>query len=108
MRKIRYYYPCSGRIAEIDVFKGLLEGLVLVDFEFEKPEEKKAFKMPDFCLVDVTREKLVAGGMLCGKSYSDIGKELEKFNYKKLTMRLSYAANLILVAIYIFEIAIKN
>lgn len=82
--KDRYYYPCNGRIAEVDVFKEALAGLVLIDFEFERAEEKNAFTMPDFCLADVTQEKLFAGGMLCGKKYSDLEPLLEKYCYKKL------------------------
>jgi adenylate cyclase len=84
VEKIRYYYDFKGRIAEIDVFQDALAGLVLIDFEFATVEEKDAFKMPDFCLADVAQEKLTAGGMICGKSYSDIEKSLEKFDYKKL------------------------
>jgi CYTH domain-containing protein len=84
VHKIRYYYDYNGRQAEIDVFQGDLKGLVLVDFEFETPEEQKAFVMPDFCLEDVTQEDFIAGGMLCGKSYSDIEADLNRFNYKQL------------------------
>lgn len=82
--KVRYFYEYNGRIAEIDVFKESLDGLVLVDFEFDNPEEKDNFPMPDFCLAEVTQEKFVAGGMLCGKSYGDIKEGLEKFEYKNL------------------------
>lgn len=84
VHKVRYYYDCNGKIAEIDVFTDKLKGLVLVDFEFETEEEKLKFEMPDFCLVDVTQEKFIAGGMLCGKSYEDIEEELESHNYTKL------------------------
>lgn len=83
LRKIRYYYPCRGKTAEIDVFQDALRGLVLVDFEFETQEEKEAFATPEFCLADVTQEEFVAGGMLCGKSYADIEGELRKFGYSK-------------------------
>ncbi|MDD5253737.1 MAG: hypothetical protein PHG05_01355 [Candidatus Nanoarchaeia archaeon] len=82
--KIRYYYKYGNRIAEIDVFQGALSGLIIVDFEFEDIDEKDFFDMPDFCLADVTHEEFLAGGMLCGKSFEEIEKELEKFNYKKL------------------------
>ena len=34
-------------------------------------EEKDAFVAPDFCLVEVTQELFIAGGMLCGKRYAD-------------------------------------
>lgn len=86
LRKIRYYYDFHGITAEIDVFKDALEGLVLVDFEFTKKEEKDNFNMPDFCLAEVTQELFLAGGMLCGKSYDDIREDLARYNYKKLSI----------------------
>lgn len=82
--KIRYYYNYKGKIAEIDVFQDKLKGLVIIDFEFDSEEEKEKFEIPDFCLVDVTHELFVAGGMICGKSYKDVEKDLKKFGYKKI------------------------
>lgn len=82
--KNRYQYVFQGHKAEIDVYQGELLGLVVVDFEFETEKEKDAFEMPAFCLVEVTQEEFVAGGMLCGKKYSDIQTKLEEFDYKKL------------------------
>jgi len=70
--KIRYHYQHKGYLAEIDVFQEALAGLVLIDFEFENKEEKTKFKMPDFCLAEVTNEQFIAGGMVCGKSYADL------------------------------------
>jgi len=86
VRKLRYIYEYKGRIAEVDVFQDLLKGLILVDFEFENLDEMNSFKMPEFCLAEVTQEKFTAGGMLCGKSYKDIENELMKFNYKKFVL----------------------
>ncbi len=85
-RKIRYNYDYRGQIAEVDVFQDDLKGLVLVDCEFESLEDKEKFDMPDFCLVEVTQEKFLAGGMLCGKKYGDIEKDLKRFGYKKLSI----------------------
>ncbi|MFP4116453.1 MAG: adenylate cyclase [Candidatus Aenigmatarchaeota archaeon] len=82
--KVRYYKNWNGKTAEIDVFKGKLAGLVLVDFEFESEEQKKNFEPPEFCLADVTQEEFIAGGMLCGKSYEDISNKLEKWNYEPI------------------------
>jgi len=84
VRKIRYYYPFDNRTAEVDVFQDDLKGLVTVDFEFETEQDKEKFEMPDFCLADVTQEDFIAGGKLCGKTYKEIEKELDKFEYKKL------------------------
>lgn len=84
-RKIRYYYEYRGETAEIDVFQEDLTSLVLVDFEFSSSEEKENFKMPDFCLAEVTQENFIAGGELSGKSYENIKKDLSHFGYRKIT-----------------------
>jgi CYTH domain-containing protein len=84
VHKTRYLYDYKGRTAEIDIFQDQLLGLVVVDFEFATLDEKNSFQMPDFCLIEVTQEIFVAGGMICGKSYEDIEDELSKFEYRKL------------------------
>jgi CYTH domain-containing protein len=80
--KNRFIYPYEAKQIEIDVFQGPLFGLVLIDVEFETEKEKEEFIAPTFCLVEVTQEKFLAGGMLCGKSYDDIKDELKHFQYK--------------------------
>ena len=85
--KFRYYYDYKGNIAEIDIFMDDLAGLAIIDFEFKTDQEKDFFLMPDFCLADVTQEKFLAGGMLCGKKYEDIKKDLDRFNYQKLFLK---------------------
>jgi CYTH domain-containing protein len=82
--KIRYLYPFENQTAEIDVFQDELNGLILVDFEFDSLKEKENFQMPDFCLVEITQEEFIAGGMICGKSYENIEEDLNRFRYKKL------------------------
>ena len=84
--KTRYYYREDGVDFEVDVFHGGLEGLVLVDVEFSSIAAKDAFSMPPFCLAEVTQEKFLAGGMLCGKTYADIQTDLARFGYKKLAL----------------------
>ncbi len=84
VRKIRYAYVFNGIDAEVDVFQDDLKGLVMIDFEFKDVKQKAAFKMPDFCLVDVTNEEILAGGMLCGKRYEDIESGLKNLGYKKI------------------------
>ncbi|MFC1598602.1 hypothetical protein ACFL2U_01130 [Patescibacteria group bacterium] len=86
-RKYRYLYKHENRIAEIDVFQDDLNGLISVDFEFDNENDKNQFIMPNFCLVDVTQETAIAGGMLVGKSYSDIAPILDKYNYKPLFIK---------------------
>ena len=84
VHKMRYFYPYEKLTAEVDIFLDNLKGLVLVDFEFSSTETKNAFHPPDFCLADVTHEDVFAGGMLCGRSYSDIEDFLKKFQYTPL------------------------
>jgi len=85
--KTRYYYQNNGIDYEIDVFEGDLAGLVVVDVEFKSLEDKTKFKMPEFCLCDITQEVFIAGGMVCGKKYSDIVADLERFGYKQLFLK---------------------
>ena len=84
--KIRCYYKKDGATFEFDVFQGDKNGLVMIDVEFKTSEEKAAFKMPDFCLAEVTQDKAFAGGVLCAKMYADLEPELNKHGYKKLVL----------------------
>ena len=79
--KTRYYYMENGVDYEVDVFQDALAGLVLVDIEFKTLAEKASFVVPDWLLVEVTQEKFIAGGMLCGKSYGDIEGRLQALGY---------------------------
>ena len=82
--KDRYNVVINGSPAEVDVFLNDLAGLVLIDFEFASEADKQAFSPTDICLADVTQENFIAGGLLAGKTYSDIESDLEKFGYKPL------------------------
>lgn len=84
IEKIRYYYPYQGTTAEIDVFLGPLKGLVLIDFEFDNPEEAENFTMPDFCLADVTHEDIIAGGVLNRQTIASLSDFFQKYSYKEL------------------------
>ena len=66
------------------MFEEGLKGLVLVDFEFSDVDEKNKFKTSDSMLADVTPEEFIAGGMLAGKRYEDIERELKKYGYKRI------------------------
>lgn len=84
IEKDRYQVYINGYQAEVDVFKGKLKGLVLIDFEFATSDEKNAFLPPEVCLKNVTQEEWVAGGLLAGKSYSDIADKLAEHGYKAI------------------------
>lgn len=85
VEKDRYKVTIDGHEAEVDVFVGNLEGLVVIDFEFDSEESKNVFIAPDVCLADVTQEMFIAGGKLAGKSYEDIKSELDRFEYVSLS-----------------------
>lgn len=82
--KTRYNYQQDGILFEIDVFEDDLKGLVLVDVEFDSAEAKAQFLAPEWLLKEVTQESFLAGGMVCGKKYSDLQNKLELFGYKPL------------------------
>ena len=84
VEKDRYNIVINGYQADVDVFKGKLAGLVLIDFEFKSAKNKNNFTPPNVCLADVTQEAFIAGGKLAGKTYNNIEKFLNVFNYKKL------------------------
>jgi len=86
VQKTRFYYKENETTFEVDVFRGDLEGLIVVDVEFDSEDKRLTFTPPAWCLADVTQEEFIAGGMICGKKYSDIEDQLQKFNYKKISL----------------------
>jgi len=83
LKKRRFFYEADGVKSDIDVFLGDLIGLATADFEFESEEEMLVFEAPSFVGADVSQELMIAGGILCGKSYVDIGGVLkEKYGYE--------------------------
>lgn len=84
VEKDRFVVTIDGHRAEVDVFRGALEGLVLIDFEFSTREELEEFNAPSCCGQDVTQEDFIAGGLLAGKSYSDIESDLKRCGYEPI------------------------
>jgi len=83
VKKRRIFYEADGFKAEVDVFLDDLNGLALVDFEFENDEEMAKFDKPGFCGADVSQEIIIAGGILAGKSFGDIeGVLRKKYKYE--------------------------
>ena len=52
LRKLRYNIPHQGRIWEVDVFQGALEGLIVAELEVES--EDASFDLPDWVTQDVS------------------------------------------------------
>ena len=44
----------GGRVIELDVFHGAMEGLIMAEIEFESKEQAEAFEMPECFSGDVT------------------------------------------------------
>lgn len=58
IEKVRYLIPLTGNLtAEVDVFKGYLEGLYFAEVEFESEEEAERFVPPEWFGKDVTFDK---------------------------------------------------
>lgn len=83
--KDRYTFTLAGYTAELDVFRGALEGFCIVEFEFNSITEKAAFVPPTCCGAEVTQEDFIAGAYLAGLAYDDIAGDLERFNYRPIT-----------------------
>jgi len=75
LEKIRYNIPLENNlIAELDVFKGDLEGTSFVEVEFTSEKQMAEFKKPDWFGKDVTQEDFSANSFLAGKTFSQVEK----------------------------------
>lgn len=73
LTKTRYYVRLEdGNTAELDVFKGPLEGLVMVEVEFESDERRAAFVPPAWFGRDVSQEAWSSNANLAGKTWYDV------------------------------------
>lgn len=63
--KERYKIPLEdGKIAELDIFHGCLEGLQFVEVEFDSTEQAEQFQMPDWFLEDVSLDRRFSNSYL--------------------------------------------
>lgn len=46
VKKVRYRFRLKGRLYELDEFKGPLKGLVMMEAEFDDPDEAERFALP--------------------------------------------------------------
>ena len=77
LAKTRYFFPLpEGLMGEIDVFHGPLEGLVMVEVEFNNESARAAFVPPHWFGRDVSQAEWSANHFLAGKSYKEIKKFL--------------------------------
>ena len=52
--KRRYYIPYNDLLIEFDIYKGILEGLMVAEIEFDSIEESKKFIIPSWFYKEVT------------------------------------------------------
>lgn len=57
VRKTRYEVPCGDHVAELDIYHGELDGLRVVEVEFESVEQSQRFVAPDWFGEEVTDDK---------------------------------------------------
>jgi CYTH domain-containing protein len=62
-------------VLSVDEFQGALDGLRMVEAEFEMPERMAAFAMPDFAIREVTDDPRFGGGHL---ATNGLPKDLSK------------------------------
>lgn len=65
LRKLRYHIPHNGRVWEVDVFQGKLEGLIIAELEVESEEE--SFDLPDWVTHDVSDDPQYFNSVLIEK-----------------------------------------
>jgi len=73
--KTRYLIPCQdGLTIELDVFEGLLSGLVFVEVEFSDIKEAKEFVPPDWFGKELSEDKRFSNYHLSKLSgYAELG-----------------------------------
>lgn len=64
VEKVRHEVPVAGLVAEVDLFAGALDGLCLIDVEFDSDEALAAFEPPDWFGVEVTDDPRYANSHL--------------------------------------------
>jgi CYTH domain-containing protein len=78
LKKTRHYCPLRGGLtAEIDVYKGKLKGLAVVEVEFRSTHQMNTFVPPKWFGKDVTQERWSTNAYLAGRSFKDIKKHLQ-------------------------------
>lgn len=84
LAKRRYKYNHQGLELEIDIFLDNLAGLAVCEAEFDDQTTFDSFQMPSFCLVDITQDEHIAGGLLCGKTLDQVMPQLAPYGYKPI------------------------
>ena len=81
--KVRYFYPVGEYVAEIDLYKGKLDGYVRVEVEFPDAKSMKKFAPPDWFGAEITRYNHDIHENLGVITYNDMKERLRS---KKITL----------------------
>ncbi|HEY1036971.1 MAG TPA: AAA family ATPase [Candidatus Paceibacterota bacterium] len=80
--KTRYKFPYGSYVCELDLYQGILEGLVILEIEVKTVEEMKTVpKPPQFDLVDVTGDH-----RFLNRGLAEIGRPSELADLLKATL----------------------
>lgn len=75
VEKTRYVLDQSGYCLELDLFRGALEPLILLEVEFATVADSREFVPPDFVGREVTRDRTFSNAMLATAGLpADIGQ----------------------------------
>ena len=73
LTKTRYYLRLpDGHTAELDIFRGPLEGLAMVEVEFADEAARESFVPPSWFGRDVSQEAWSSNSNLAGKTWYDV------------------------------------
>ena len=68
LEKVRHSLRCSdGNLASVDVFSGALEGLSLLEMEFDNEAAMASYQPPNFAGAEVTADLRYTGGKLAAQ-----------------------------------------
>jgi CYTH domain-containing protein len=81
LRKTRYSVPPFG----IDVFEGVLEGLIMAEAEFDSAEDADALTIPPFLSREVSEDGRFTGGKLVCASRQDVERWLSEYGISEST-----------------------
>lgn len=79
IRKNRYFFESKGKIMEIDIFLGDLQGLIISKLVFDE-SELEDFEVKPFIIAEITENPVFYGENLVGKTFIDIKAEIERMH----------------------------
>ena len=79
LEKRRYRYSSSGHTFSVDVFDGLLSGLILAEIEAQTDEQLQAVSLPAWAVAEVSNDIFFTGGNLVTVTLAQLQAELARY-----------------------------